>query len=121
MDHDPTARLLWRIRASAVLGRVADAERRFAASLSVNEVTILAAADELAAATRDASAWLAANACPDAGFRRHVDLMLNTCAEVASTAQRTINDPTADSEAIIRRFGDLLEIIDFHSQTLDAW
>ena len=47
--------------------------------------------------------------------------MLSTCAEVALTAQRTLTDPTADAEAVFERLGDLLAIIDFHSQTLDAW
>ena len=47
--------------------------------------------------------------------------MLSTCAEVALTAQRAITDPSSDAEAVIGRLGDLLAIIDFHSQILDDW
>ncbi len=47
--------------------------------------------------------------------------MLHTCAEVALTAQRAITNPGTDVEGVIGRLGDLLAIIDFHSQTLDAW
>ena len=82
---------------------------------------MLAAADELEAATREAKWWLAGNVCPDFQLGRHVVLLLNICTEVALTAQRTITDPTADTRAVIGRLGDLLTIIDFHSETLDAW
>jgi len=46
--------------------------------------------------------------------------MLNTCTELALTAQRAIAGPYADLEAAAGRLGDLLAIIDFHSQTLDV-
>ena len=64
MDVERTAQH-WLIQAAVVLRRVTGAERRFAVSLKVNEVTMLAAADELGAATRDATSWIAANVCPD--------------------------------------------------------
>ena len=120
MDHERTAQH-WLIKATPVLGRVTGAESRFSASLKANEVTMLAAADELQAATWDAKLWMAANACPDAELRGRVALMLNTCAEVALTAQRAIFDPSADTEAVIGRLGDLLAVIDLHSQTLEDW
>jgi hypothetical protein len=120
MDPERTAQH-WLIEASTVLRPVTSAESRFSASLKVNDVTMLAAADELGAATRDATAWIAAKTCPDFELGSRVALMLNTCAEVALTAQRAITDPSADTEAIIGRLGDLLEIIDFHSQTLEDW
>jgi hypothetical protein len=100
---------------------VTGAETRFSASLKVNEVTMLAAADELGAATRDATAWVAANACPHSELGLRVALMLTTCSEVALTAQRVITDPSGDTEAVIGRLRDLLAIIDFHSRTLDDW
>ena len=56
-------------RAMAVLQRVTAAERRLSASISVNKITMLAAADELDAATRDARMWMEANPCPDARAR----------------------------------------------------
>lgn len=121
VDKESTERLLWRIKATSELGRVTGAERRFSASLKVNQVTILAAADELAAATRDATAWVEASPCPDLELGGRVALMLKTCAEVAFTAQRVITDPSSDTEAVIGRLGDLLAIIDFHSETLDTW
>ncbi len=121
MDNEPTTRLLWRIKATAVLGRVTDAEGRFSASLHVNDVTILAAADELQVATWDATLWMAVNACPDVELGGRVALMLNTCAEVALTAQRVITNPTDETKAIVGRLGDLLANIDFNSETLDTW
>lgn len=120
MDREHTAQH-WLMRAMDPLQRVTNAERRFSASMSVNDVTMLAAADELEAATTDARVWAGANPCPDLELGGRVVLMLHTCTEVALTAQRAITDPVADVEAVIGRLGDLLTIIDFHSQTLDAW
>ena len=51
------------------LERVTAAERRFSQSITLNnEVTMLAAADELQAATRDATVWRLANPCPDSNW-----------------------------------------------------
>jgi len=120
MDKEPTARLLWRIKATAVLQRVAEAESRFSASMRVNEVTMLAAADELQAATWAAKLWTTVNACPDEELDGHIALMLNTCAEIALTAQRAIFDPSANKEAIVGRLEDLVAVIDCQPQTLGA-
>ena len=120
MDKERTAEL-WLIKAASVLGRVTGAVSRFSASMRVNEVTLLAAADELEAATGEATWWMVANACPDLELGGRVTLMLNTCTELALTAQRAIAGPYADLEAAVGRLGDLLAIIDFHSQTLGAW
>ena len=119
MDKEPTTQH-WLIKATAFLQRVASAESRFSASMMVNEVRMLAAADELQVATWDATLWMAVNACPDVEFGRRVALMLNTYAEVALTAQRAITDPSADTEAVMGRLGHLLAVIDFQSQALDA-
>ncbi len=121
MDREPTARLLWRIKTTTVLGRVAEAESRFSSSLHVNDVALLAAADELAAATKDATTWMATNTCPDLALGSRVALLLSTCAEAAQLAQRAITDPCSDSEAVFGRLGELLAVVDFTSQTLDAW
>jgi len=120
MDEIPTA-LQWRLKMMTALHRVTAAERRFAASMRINEVTMLAAADELDAATREAEAWLSANPCPDLKLGTHISWMLSTCVEVALTAQRAITDPYADTDAIMRRLSDLLVTIDFHAQTFDSW
>ncbi len=120
MDKERTAEL-WLIKAASVLGRVTGAVSRFSASMRVNEVTLLAAADELEAATGEATWWMVANACPDLELGGRFTLMLNTCTELALTAQRAIAGPYADLEAAVGRLGDLLAIIDFHSQTLGAW
>jgi antirestriction protein ArdC len=119
MDKEPTTQH-WLIKATPFLQRVAGAESRFSASMMVNEVTMLAAADELQVATWDATLWMAVNACPDVEFGRRVALMLNTYAEVALTAQRAITDPAADTDAVIGRLRHLLAVIDFQSQTLGA-
>lgn len=120
MDVEGTAQH-WLIKASTALHPVAAAARRFSASLKVSEVTMLAAADELQAATWDAKRWVAANACPDAELAGRVALMLKTCAEAALTAQRAIFDPSADTGAIIGRLGELVSVIDFQSQALEDW
>ena len=36
-------------------------------------------------------------------------------------AERALTDPSADIEAVFGRLGDLLAIIDFHSETLSTW
>jgi len=120
MNERTATQVLWRYNATAVLRRVTDAESRFAVSLKMNEVAILAAADELAAAARDATAWTVANPCPHLELGRCVALILNTCTEVALTAQRAISNPCSDKEAIIGRLKDQLKI-DLHSLTLDDW
>ena len=117
MDKERTTQH-WLIKAAIVLRRVADAEGRFSTSMSVNEVAMLAAADELGAATRDATAWVAANVCPVMELEGRVALMLNTCAEVALAAQRVITGPSTDIEATVGRLGDLLAVIDFQLRTL---
>lgn len=118
---DEIAGQLWRIRAMASLQRVTAAERRFSASISLNEVTMLAAADELEAATREASVWISGNPCPDPKLSAHIGWLLSTATEVALTAQRAITGPFADAEAVMGRLCDLLAVMDFHSQTLDSW
>ncbi len=111
----------WLLKAAADLRRVTAAETRFSAAMSMNHVTMLAAADELEAATREAMAWMRGNPCPDREVGGRVGLMLSTCAEVAATAERALTDPCDDIEAVFGRLGDLLAIIDFHSETLKTW
>ena len=112
---------LWRVKAMTALHRVTAAERRFSASIRINAVTMLAAADELEAATKDARVWLAANRCPDPKLGAHIDWMLSTCTEVALTAQRAVTGPFANTAAVMERLADLLTVVEFHSQTLDSW
>jgi hypothetical protein len=111
----------WLLKAGADLRRVTNAETRFSAAMSMNHVTMLAAADELEAATREAMTWMAGNPCPDREVGARVGLMLSTCAEVAFTAEMALTNSAADIEAVFGRLGDLLAIIDFHSETLKAW
>ena len=97
----------WFIEASPALRRVRGAERRFSVSLAVSEVTMLAASDELAVAIRDATAWMT--------------IMLKTCAEVATRAQRAITHPSGNVDAVHDRLSYLLAIIEVHSHSLDRW
>jgi hypothetical protein len=103
-----------------VLNQVTAAEGRFCRSTSVNKITMLAAADELQAATTHATVWLTANPCPDDDLRERVAWMLNTCAEVAFTAQRAVTDPAANTKAVMDRLRYLLTIFDFESDSLGA-
>ena len=120
VDRERTAQR-WLIEASPVLRRVTGAERRFSVSLTVNEVTLLAASDELGAATRDAMAWMTTNACPDAELGSRVAQMLKTCAEVALTVQRAIIHPSGDIEAIFDRLSNLLAIVEIQTHALGNW
>ncbi len=90
-------------------------------ALNLNDVAILAASDELSAATRDANSWLAANTCPDVALGSRVALLLDTCAEVADTAERAITGHRIDAEAAFGRLGGLLAIIDSTSESLETW
>jgi hypothetical protein len=89
MDDELTTRH-WIVNATSVLQRVADADRRFSASMAVNNVSVLSAADELQVTTWDATLWTAMHACPDVELGERVGLMLNSYAEVAITAQRAM-------------------------------
>jgi hypothetical protein len=120
MEREPITQH-WLVRAAEALRRVANAKTRFSASMSVNRVTMLAAADELETATREAAAWVVGHPCPDAELGGCVTLMLNACAAVAFTAQRALTHPSGNIEAALGRLGDLLATFDFHSQTLGAW
>jgi len=120
VDRQQTAQR-WLIEATPALGRVRGAERRLSVSLAVNEVTMLAASDELAASTRDAMAWMATNTCPVVELGSRVAQMLKTCAEVALTAQRAISHPSGNMEAIVDRLSNLLAIVGVYTYALDNW
>ncbi|MGO9855656.1 MAG: hypothetical protein ACLPYY_11510 [Acidimicrobiales bacterium] len=87
----------------------------------MSELTMLAAADELEAATRDATGWLTANPCPDVKLGAHIAWILTTCTEVSLAAQRAVTGPYAGTESVMGRLRELLTVIDFHSATLDTW
>jgi len=90
-------------------------------SLNMNEVAILAAADELAAASRDAKTWVAANACPDSALGSRVALLLDARTAAALIAERAVTGHIVDAEAAFGRIGSLLAIIDVTSQMLEVW
>lgn len=112
--------LEWRSEAMTLLHHVTTAERRLSMSTSVNKITVLAAADELQAATKGAIVWLTENPCPDAELREYVAWMLNTCGEVARAAHQAVADPTVDTKAVMDRLRYLLTVFDFDSERLDA-
>jgi hypothetical protein len=119
MDTETTAE--WRARGREVLRFVRSSERRLSASLRLNDVTILAAADELGAATKVALAWLAANPCPDSKLGQQVARMLSNCAEVALTAQRLATEPDSNHTATNNRMGNLAAVISVDTPMLEAW
>ena len=47
--------------------------------------------------------------------------MLNTCGEVAHTAQRAITNPSTDTTAVLGHLAGLLAIINIQSRALDDW
>ena len=58
---------------------------------------------------------------PRSKARAHVAWILTTCTEVALAAQRAVTGPYAGTESVMGRLRELLTVIDFHSETLDAW
>jgi hypothetical protein len=117
----PETKAAWRRRGGEVLGYVRAAERRLSGSLGLNDVMVLAAADGLSAATKVATAWLAANPCPDPGLGLQTARMLNNCAEVARTAQRVETDPQSDTEMVRSRIENLAAVIRVDALAFDAW
>jgi hypothetical protein len=111
----------WQFDATPLLGRVTRAARRFSVSLAINEVTMLAASDELAVAARDAQVWVAANPCPDLELGTRVDVMLQTCADVALTAQRAITHPAGTIDSVIDHLSNLLAIVEVHAHAVHRW
>ena len=117
----PETTAAWRRRGGEVLGYVRAAERRLSGSLRLSDVMVLAAADGLSAVTKVATAWLAANPCPDTGLGLQTARMLNNCAEVALTAQRIETDPHSDIETVRSRIENLAAVIQVDALALDAW
>jgi hypothetical protein len=111
----------WRKRGQQAFGCVASAERRLSVSLHLNDVSMLAAADELWSANKGATAWLAANPCPDSQLGRQIERMLNNCAEVALTAQQVATDPLWDTDTVRRRIGHLATVISLDARALETW
>jgi hypothetical protein len=111
----------WRLMASPDLFRVSAAERRFAVSLGHSKAAMLAAADELDAATRDATTWLTTHPCPDLNLGDQVALFVNTCAEVAVTSRSSVASPPADQLSVMSRLGGLLSVIDHQVRAMDSW
>ncbi len=120
MREAPNA-LQWRIRAMTELNRAREAESRLSSVLGHSSISVLAAADEVQVAARDATVWLTANPCPDSAMGAHVARILNTYAELALFAQRSATDPSANLKLVRSHLRDLLAVIVFHSQTLDDW
>ena len=111
----------WCSRGHGALHPVLAAERQLSAALHLNHVVMLAAADQLFAATDAACAWLAANPCPDSELEVHMARILNNCAEVARTAQRLATDPLTSTESAWRRMDNLAAVIRIDAQALEEW
>jgi hypothetical protein len=118
--NDPSIPM-WRKGGQQVFACVASAERRLSVSLHLNDVSMLAAADELWAANKAATAWLAAHPCPDPQLGRQIERMLNNCAEVALTAQQVATDPLWNTDTVRRRIGHLATVISLDARALETW
>ena len=57
---------------------------------------------------------VAAHLGPNVKFRTRVTRMLNTCDEIASTAQWAATDPAADANAVMNQL-----VLDFDTERLD--
>ena len=119
--REAPSELQWRIRAMTELNRAREAESRLSCVLGHSSMGVLAAADEVQAAAREATVWLTANPCPVSALGAYVARILNTYAELALYAQRSATDPSANLEEVRSHLRDLLAVIVFYSQTLDDW
>ena len=113
--------LLWRTGGHQIFGCVAAAQHRLSMSQHLNDVSMLAAADELWAANKAATAWLAAHPCPDSQLGKQIERLLNNCAEVALTAQQVATDPLWNTETVRRRIGHLATVISLDARELETW
>src|SRR3974390_136054 len=111
----------WRVMVTPDLVRVSSAQRRFAMSASHSKAAMLAAADELDAATRDAMTWLAAHPCPDSNLADQVAGFINTCAVIAITSRSCVASPLVDTHSVMSRMGALLSVVDRQVQKLVVW
>lgn len=111
----------WRSRGRETLGFVLAAERQLSGSLRVNDVTMLAAADQLSAATKVATAWLTANPCPDPALGVQMARMLHNCAEVALTTQRLATNLQSNSVMVKSRIENLAAVIRVDARALETW
>jgi hypothetical protein len=101
--------------------RVSAAATRLSAAMQISSLTTLAAADELRAATSDATAWYARNPCPHRVLGRLVAGNLQTCAEVAVSAQPVATDEASLGSAALRRLRSLLEVLAAQSEIFETW
>jgi hypothetical protein len=122
-DHSMDKRITlrqWRIGVAWYMQHVATAASRLYASMWVNTTTMLAAGDELQAATKAAGAWFSANPCPDQMLGGFVADFLNTCGETALTAQLLVEVDTAQAD-VRRRLVELLTLVDAQSRAFPTW
>ena len=122
MVHDdlPTP-MQWHARALADVERVRTAESRLDRALGAGETAVLAAADEVEVATRDAIVWLASNPVADPALAARVQRMGKAYAALERAAQELAAYPALEPVEARARLRDLISVVDFQSEKLSPW
>jgi hypothetical protein len=101
----PTIKL-WRLMVTPGLSRVSSAQRRFAVSLGHSKAALLAAADELDAAARDATTWLTTHTCPDSNVGDEVAGFVKHVRRGRRTSRWSVASPLADTHESLRSLAE---------------
>lgn len=122
MVHDdlPTP-MQWHARALADVERVRTAESRLDRALGSGETAVLAAADEVEVATRDAMVWLASNPMADPALAARVQRMGRAYAALERAAHELAAYPALEPVEARARLRDLISVVDLQSEKLSPW
>jgi len=111
----------WHARALADVERVRTAESRLVGALGAGETAVLAAADEVEVATRDAMAWLRSNPMADPALAARVRRMEKAYAALERAAHELAAYPGLEPIEARGRLRDLISVVDFQSEKLSPW
>jgi len=117
---EPTL-MQWRSQVMGDLERVRTAESRLASSMGGGRAAVLAAAEELGVATREAMMWLAENPRRDPSLSAKVARVLKAYTALERAAHEIAAYPDLEPQQARNRLRDLISVVDFQSQKLNAW
>jgi hypothetical protein len=110
----------WLMDSKDALSRVRAAEHRFSAAIHINQVALAAAADELHAATKDVSGWLASSPCPSRKLAVEIEWVLDLCMDTALSVRRVLAEPEIDMATAMYRIWKTVAFVEGHS-ALNDW
>jgi hypothetical protein len=111
----------WHSRALADVERVRTAESRLVSALGAGETAVVAAADEVEVATRDAMAWLVDNPVSDSVLAARVARMVKAYAALEGAAREMALYPRLEPREARARLSGLISVVDHQSEKLNPW